>query len=223
MLVVTSGFAIMPGMCTEKMTANTDVPLVTVDPNEGDRKMWLAAIAKRDESALASLYDSTISRVYGVALRITGRADSAEEVVADVYMQVWREAGNYSASKAKTLTWLLMICRSRALDLLRRRDIAESHPEPETLNLDAQLGGDDPVDLLVAIERESAVHQALEGLAPVQRQLLSLAFFKGLSHQEIADHANLPLGSVKSHIRKALLTLEQTLTNSTYGGMHETE
>ena len=223
MLVVTSGFAIMPGMCTEKMTANTDVPLVTIDPNEGDRQMWLAAIAKRDESALASLYDSTISRVYGVALRITGRADSAEEVAADVYMQVWREAGNYNASKAKTMTWLLMICRSRALDLLRRRDIAESHPEPETLNLDAQLGGDDPVDLLVAVERQSAVHQALEGLAPVQRQLLSLAFFKGLSHQEIADHAKLPLGSVKSHIRKALLALQQTLTNSTYGGMHETE
>ena len=223
MLVVTSGFAIMPGMCTEKMTANADVALVTVDPSEGDRQMWLAAIAKRDESALASLYDSTISRVYGVALRITGRADSAEEVAADVYMQVWREAGNYNASKAKTLTWLLMICRSRALDLLRRRDIAESHPEPETLNLDAQLGGDDPVDLLVAVERQCAVHQALEGLTPVQRQLLSLAFFKGLSHQEIADHAKLPLGSVKSHIRKALLTLQQTLTNSTYGGMHETE
>ena len=223
MLVVSPGFAIMPRMCTENMTVNADVALVTVDSNERDRQMWLAAIAERNESALAALYDSTISRVYGVALRITGRTDSAEEVAADVYMQVWREAGNYNASKAKTLTWLLMICRSRALDLLRRRDIAESHPEPETLNFDAQLGGNDPVDLLVAIERDSAVHHALEGLTPVQRQLLSLAFFKGLSHQEIADHAKLPLGSVKSHIRKALLALQQTLTNPTHGGIHETE
>ena len=223
MLVVTSGFAIMPGMCTEKLTVNADVAPVMADPNEMDRQMWLASIAKRDESALAALYDSTINRVYGVALRITGRADSAEEVAADVYMQVWREAGNYNASKAKTLTWLLMICRSRALDLLRRRDIAESHPDPETLNLDAHLGGNDPADLLVAIERESAVHQALEKLTPIQRQLLSLAFFKGLSHQEIANYASLPLGSVKSHLRKALLALQQTLSDPTYGGMHENE
>ena len=223
MLAVASRFAIMPGMCTEKITGITSNPQAVVDPHECNRQMWLAAIAQRDENALAALYDATIGRVYGMALRITGRADSAEEVAADVYMQVWREAGDYNASKAKTLTWLLMICRSRALDLLRRRDIAESHPEPETLNLETQLDGDDPIDLLLALERESAVHNALASLTALQRQLLSLAFFKDLSHQEIADHASLPLGSVKSHIRKALLALQQTLTNPTYGGIHETK
>lgn len=223
MLAVASRFVIMPGMCTEEITVNASTQQAAVDPHEGNRKMWLAAIAQRDENALAALYDATVSRVYGLALRITGRADSAEEVAADVYMQVWREAGNYNASKAKTLTWLLMICRSRALDLLRRRDIAESHPEPETLNLEAQLNGDDPIDLLLATERESAVHSALKELTPIQRQLLSLAFFKGLSHQEIAEHASLPLGSVKSHLRKALLALQHTLSNPSYGGIHETK
>jgi RNA polymerase sigma factor (sigma-70 family) len=154
----------------------------------------LVAIARAEETALGALYDLTLSRVFGVALRIVGKSEAAEEVVADVFMQVWRNARNYDAVRSRPVTWLLMMTRSRALDHLRRRDEAESHPEPETLNLEAQSGDDDPMNILLAVERDTA-----------------LAFFKGLSHQEIAEHTLIPLGTVKTHIRKALQILHHEL------------
>lgn len=174
-------------------------------------RAWLAAIARHDEQALGALYDATLGKVYAVALRITSKPESAEEVVGDVYLQVWRDAAKFDVTRGKALTWLLTICRSRALDLLRRRDPAQLHEDPESLWLDMPHA-DDPQDLLLTIERQSKVHAALQTITPVQRQMVALAFFKGLSHQEIADHSGLPLGTVKTHLRKALEALHDTLT-----------
>ena len=188
-----------------------DAPHLSEDEaRESSYRDCLTAIARQDETALGALYDATLSKVYAVALRITGKPELAEEVVADVYLQVWREAANYDAQRGKAMTWLLTLCRSRALDTLRRRDKAESHPEPETLYLEPPCA-DDPQDLLLDFERGSAVRAALEILSPVQQRMVELAFFKDLSHQEIAEHTGLPLGSVKTHIRKALLILQQSL------------
>jgi len=173
--------------------------------------VWLAAIAQQDESALAALYDATVGRVYGLALRIVRKPEAAEEVVADVYLQVWRKAAQYDVARGRALTWLLTICHSRALDQLRRRDEAETHPEPETLRADLHEGDNDPLDLLQAIENQSAIYAALETLNPIQRQLIALAFFKGLSHQEAAEQSGLPLGTVKTHIRRALEQLRLAL------------
>jgi RNA polymerase sigma factor (sigma-70 family) len=171
---------------------------------------WLAAIALRDEAALSAFYDATVNRVYGLALRITRQPESAAEVVSDVYFQVWREAGRYDARRGNVAAWLMTICRSRALDLLRRADEAEAHPEPESLRPEA-AEQDTAQDLLAATQQHAALHGALLRLEPLQRQLIALAFFRGLSHQEIAAHARLPLGSVKSCIRKALAVLRECL------------
>ncbi|MDE2088485.1 MAG: sigma-70 family RNA polymerase sigma factor [Gammaproteobacteria bacterium] len=187
-----------------------------LDQQDTACRQWLGAIARHDETALAAFYDATIGRVYGLVLRITRKPELAEEVVADVYMQVWREAGRYDAARGKALTWLLTLCRSRALDCLRRRDPAELHPEPGTLRSDG-VSDDDPADLLLAVEAGSAVHAAMKTLDHCQRQLLSLAFFKGLSHQEIAGYTGMPLGSVKTHIRKALKTLRHVLDTESSG------
>jgi RNA polymerase sigma-70 factor (ECF subfamily) len=124
---------------------------------------------------------------------------------------VWQTASNFDASRGKPIAWLLTICRSRALDHLRRRDPAETHAEPETLVGDRQTGGDDPQDLLLACERNRRLHSALERLTPTQRQLIALAFFRGLTHQEIAASARMPLGTVKTDIRRALTTLRESL------------
>jgi len=227
----TGGFATMPGMTTPEQEPLRRAPTHAISP---DRKhdaasantpsadtvlsaqdahccVWLAAIAQQDESALAALYDATLGRVYGLALRITRKPEAAEEVVADVYLQVWRKAATYDAARGRALTWLLTICHSRALDQLRRNDDAESHPEPETLRPDLHEGDNDPLDLLQAIENQSAIYAALKILNPVQRQLIALAFFKGLSHQEAAAQSGLPLGTVKTHIRRALEQLRQAL------------
>jgi RNA polymerase sigma-70 factor (ECF subfamily) len=172
----------------------------------------IARMAANNEAALGEFYDATLGKVYGLALRITGRPDAAEDVAAEVYHQAWRQAERYDAARGRPLTWLLTMVHSRALDSLRRRDEAESHPEPETLAEPAIDPRADPLDLLLGVERDSAVHVALQLASPIQRQLLALAFYRDLSHQEIADHTGLPLGTVKTHLRKGLLALQAALS-----------
>jgi RNA polymerase sigma-70 factor (ECF subfamily) len=171
----------------------------------------IARMAAGDESALGELYDATLGKVYGLALRITSRADAAEDVAAEVYHQAWRQADRYDSERGRPLTWLLTMAHTRALDSLRRRDPAESHPEPEILAGPVADPRANPMDLLLGVERDTAVHAALLTLAPIQRQLLALAFYRDLSHQEIADHTGMPLGTVKTHIRKGLLAMRAAL------------
>lgn len=181
----------------------------------------LAGIRDRDQAALTRLYDLTVSRVYGIALRILRSADLAEEAVSDVYMQVWRDVARYDDNRGRVLGWLLIIARTRALDLLRRQDEAFSHPDPYDLVSEPEAGRDDPHDLLAASRDANALHAALLEMNPLQRQLLSLAFFKGLSHSEIVEHTGIPLGSVKTHIRRALALLRARLGVESHIGFTE--
>ena len=208
-LPVFAGFAILGG--NERPTSPMTVPITAEEPR---CRELLAAIAKRDQGAMEALYDITIGRAYGVALRITRRRDAAEDVVAEVYWQVWQQADRYDATRGKVLTWLLTLCRSRALDTLRRRDSAESCAEPELLITGAHSSDDDPLGLLLMVERDNTLHAALKTLDSTPRQLLALAFFKGLSHQEIADYTGMPLGSVKSVLRNAMGALKPLLHHS---------
>ena len=185
-------------------------PLQT--PDAGPLLAVFKRILCQDQKALAILYEMTIGRVYGLALRIARNEAAAEEIAEDVYLQVWKSAASYSEERGHPLAWMMVITRSRALDYLRRADIAESHPEPETLASYAD-SGDDPQDLLLALQSGNALHAAIAKLPAVQRQLLALAFFQGLSHSEIAAHAHLPLGTVKTHLRQALLALRGKLAN----------
>jgi RNA polymerase sigma-70 factor (ECF subfamily) len=171
------------------------------DPQQAELAALVARMAAGDEAALGAFYDATMPRVYGLAVRICGSFATAEEIAADVYYQCWTAAARYDPARSKVMTWLLMICRSRAIDAVRSRDPAVAHEAPER----------DPQDLLDLVQSGTAVHGALARLSPVQRQMIGLAFFRGLSHQEIAAHARLPLGTVKAHIRRALELLRQTL------------
>lgn len=171
----------------------------------------VARIAAHDPSALEALYDSSAARLYGLARRITGDVGAAEEVVSDAYWQAWQQAGRYDATRGRVLAWLLTICRSRALDWRRRRDQAETHPDPPQLRPDLYEGDNNPLDLLQALQRDSRVHAALARLDDTPRRLLALAFFQGLTHQEIAAQVDMPLGTVKTLLRKAMLVLKEDL------------
>lgn len=171
----------------------------------------VSAIARLDQLALAKLYDLTVSRVYSVALRIVRHPHLAEEVVSDVYMQVWRDAARYDVARGRVLAWLLIISRSRALDILRRQEEAFSHPDPYDLIAEPESGEKTAHDLLAAAQAGTALRTAIETLTPLQKQLLSLAFFRGLSHSEIVEQSGIPLGTVKTHIRRALTTLRAQL------------
>ena len=182
---------------------------------ETDLTACLAEIRKQKEQALSQFYDQTINNVYGLALRITGKAEEAEEVVSDVYLQVWEQADRYRVEKGTIMAWLLTICRSRAIDRLRKRQ--QSSPEisdaecSELMDLVAS-----PEYLLSNTQQYSTINQALQKLSSVQRQLLSLAFFKGMTYQEIADFIDMPLGTVKSHIRRSLIELRAEPTLQYY-------
>ena len=172
---------------------------------------WLQAIARGDERALSTFYDATLGRCYALAMRITRRHEAAEDVVAETYLQVWREAQRYDPLRGRPLTWLLSICYSRAIDHLRRRGPAEAHPDPQDLVPEECGTADDPMALAMATQAHTALHGAIGGLPAIAQQLLGLAFFRGMSHQEIASHTGLPLGTVKTHLRQALKTLRQTM------------
>lgn len=175
-----------------------------------EQVLLLKAIAQGDERALAALYDATCAQVHGLSLRILGDQQIAEEVTMDVYLQVWQQAGNFSEARGSMLAWLMMLTRSRAIDRLRslQRDQRhctdasdEEYPDIEPL-LDIQA---------IQTERSNNVNMAFQKLKPIERQVLYLAYFSGLSHTEIANHVSLPLGTVKTHIRCALSQLRELL------------
>lgn len=202
----------MPGMTMDAPGAAAQSS-ITEDLNSVRLTEQLAAVASGDAAVLGAVYDATVSRVYGLALRITRSATAAEDVVAEVYLQAWQEAARYDPGRGTPCAWLLTICRSRALDALRRLDKAESHADPELLRTNEDTA-DDPLNLLLALNRNSEIHKALQSLDAVQRQMIALAFFKGYTHAEIAEHVAMPLGTVKTHLRKALKHLEQVLTDN---------
>ena len=188
-------------------------PLVPLPPPDSlpDLAAVMAAVAAGEQRALERFYRLTIGRVFGLALRIVRDRATAEEVAEDVYVQVWHTAASYDPRRCAPLGWALVICRSRALDRLRRADRAILDPDPtERLDAVAELAPG-LQDLLQATQEHAALHAALSRLQPVQRQILGLAFFRGLSHSEIAAAANLPLGTIKSHVRRALVTLREEL------------
>jgi len=208
------------------MSQERGIPALGQAPDAGSLnanaqyQSWLAAMAGGDESALGAFYDATLGRVYGLALRITQSVEAAEEVLNDVYMQAWREAGRYEATRGRVLTWLLTICRSRAVDYLRKRNVLTHGVKAVESGKQTQMGEPldmtqaeacDPLDLIHAVEQNSALQIALGRLAPQQRQLIALAFFRDMSHQEIAASTGLALGTVKSHIRRGIALLRETL------------
>jgi RNA polymerase sigma-70 factor (ECF subfamily) len=174
---------------------------------------WLVAIARGDERALEKFYDATLSRVYAVARRMCGSRDGGltEEVTADVYVQVWRDAERFDAARGLPMAWLLMIARLRALDALRRRDEAVGSDDPHALAGEPGSDIGDPAELLEAFDRCSATRRALAQLPAPERQLVALAFFRGMTHAEIVQETGMPLGTVKTTIRRALSTLRALL------------
>jgi RNA polymerase sigma-70 factor (ECF subfamily) len=164
-------------------------------------------IGRRDEAALRQLYDRTSPKLFGLAMRVVRQREWAEDVLQESFLTIWRAAGDYRASLSPPLAWLGLIVRSRSLDLLRRRtaDRAQLTQEfdevmAETFESDAA----DPMDTADASEQAWALHQCLGQLDGRQREVVSLAYLRDLSHSELAQQLRLPLGTVKTWIRRGL-------------------
>ena len=170
-----------------------------------DFAMLVEDMRRGDERALESLYEATVSKLYSLAYAILRHHDDADDVICATYAQAWEGAASYDGQRGNVLAWLLMMCRSRAVDLLRKRHARLETADTATI---ARLAhNEQPDDLLSLVQQSSRVHAALSSLSVERRQLVSLAFLRDLSHPEIAAHTGLPLGTVKSHLRRALLQL----------------
>lgn len=185
----------------------------TADARARDQE-WIALIkriAGGDQSALATLYDTTNRLVYGLILRVLGDVSAAEEVLLDVYTQVWRQAVNYDTRRGTPLAWLTTIARSRAIDRLRSGWQDQQRKESLDALGDAPAGAANPEETTVASERQRFVRAALQSLTPEQREVIELAYYSGLSHSEIAAKLNQPLGTVKTRTRLGMIKLRETL------------
>jgi RNA polymerase sigma-70 factor (ECF subfamily) len=163
------------------------------------------AIRSGDQGAMAALYDRFSSIVYSVALRVLQDTGAAEDVLQDIFMQLWRNPGAFDSSRGNMAAWLAVIARNRAIDALRRR-------RPQ----------DDIGDVVVSVETDLAseadrsramekVRHAMSGMPSPQRSALEMAYFEGLTHVEIAEKTGEPLGTVKTRIRAGLLSLRKVL------------
>ncbi len=175
---------------------------------------YLCAIQSKDRPAFERFYDATVDRVLGLAQRITQHPQLAEEVVGDVYLQVWRQSERFDAARGTAMAWLMNICRSRALDALRRASAGMRRAQVPLADGEEPSSPQTTQDLLISADRNSALYRALEQLGSDQRQLLSLAYFRGYTHRELAAFTGLPVGTVKTQIRRSLQKMRALLPDA---------
>ena len=183
-------------MTTERLPT-PDCPLIAL----------LERVALADELALRELYDLTSSKLYGVAVRVVTNREWAEDVLQEAFLNIWRIAGDYKASLSPPMAWMALVVRSRGLDFLRRRT-ADKMGQMQTLDdvIADTVAGDspNPMDTAQASEQAQALHRCMSQLDNKQREVVSLAYMRDMSHGELAEQLKLPLGTVKTWIRRGL-------------------
>lgn len=169
----------------------------------------LVATGEENRAAFRTLYQLTSAKLFGVCLRICGDRQAAEDVLSDVYMTVWKRAGAYEPGRASPISWLATIARNRAIDWRRSARRVPSAPLDEA----PDIADDTPssVERMVLDEREVQLHLCLEELQQRQRTAIRTAFFDGLTYAELAARQGVPLGTMKSWVRRGLLRLRECL------------
>jgi RNA polymerase sigma factor (sigma-70 family) len=187
-----------------------------------DLSRLLARAGLGDRAAFATLYERTSSHLLAVVLRINRDRAQAEDILQEVYVNVWRAASSFDAAQSQPLTWLTSIARNRAIDSLRR---LQTQPQMRSAGRDAEgresedddvydTVADDapgPLDLLSRAGEARSLAACMDKLSATQRQSVALAFFQGLSHAEVAAQMRQPLGTIKSWVRRSLAALKSCL------------
>jgi RNA polymerase sigma-70 factor (ECF subfamily) len=175
-------------------------------PSDGD--LWVR-LRERDMASLEALYARYGSNVYALAMRMLGRSEEAEEVVQDVFWQLWKTETAYDPARAAFRTWLFAITRSRCLDRLRNSRSRSASALPRGSGLGSAPS--DPEQEAILAERQKHVVAAFQALPEPQRRVLEMGFFSGLTHREIAERLGEPLGTVKSRIKMGMDKLKDSL------------
>ena len=187
------------------------LPKGSIASSHSDLNSLIIRVAAGDQLAMATLYQTSSRVVYGLLLRILNEHGLAEEVLLDVYMQVWRQAGSYDQGRGSPMAWILTIARSRAIDRLRSgrqelllRESFEAIEENATSEIDVE-------EAAAIAEVQGKIREALETLPAEQREVIELAYYGGLSHSEIALQLKQPLGTVKTRVRLGMMKLRDLL------------
>ncbi len=179
---------------------------------ESDRDLGvlLARTAQGDQDAFGELYEVTSARIFGLVWRMLQNPAAAEEVTLDIYIQVWKQAGQYNKLCVAPMTWLVMLTRSRSIDWLRSH---KWETRAQSLDFATAVVDNSPSaeETMAGTEREKLVRSAIDSLNASQRQAIELAFYSGLSHRAIAEKLGQPVGTVKSRIRLGMQHLRDRL------------
>jgi len=193
--------------------ALTQPPLARPGEDPEDDRRLIRAVADGSGDAVSNLYDRYGATVYGLALRVLGQPDLAEEVVQDVFAQVWREAGRYDAARSTVAGWIVMLTRTRAIDRFRARrsrpDVSAAVEASRAIPVPSSERT--PESSTIVAEDQRLVRGALARLPDHFRSLIELAYYEGLTHTEIAERTGIPLGTVKTRLRSAMGTLRSAL------------
>lgn len=174
-----------------------------------DMESALTACARGDRQALRWIYEQEAARMLGVAMRFVKRRSIAEEIVQDCFVRVWQQAGTFDASRGAGRAWLYTILRNRALNILRGE--ARTELTGDLTAFDGASQEPTPEDIMTQLSDNSALRACLEKLDAARRKIIVLAYTEGLSHGEIAARIGVPLGTIKSWIRRSLLSLRECL------------
>ncbi len=209
----------------------TATALKSADELETRLVDWLSRCALGDRQAFRQLYEATSPRLLGVVAQLVGRGALAEDLLQDVYVRIWKAAGQYRVGAGSPMAWMAATARYRAIDHLRSRG---ARPEVAISDLPTRAGSDDgdedpthrladpgpgPAARIEARSEAEAVQGCLGTLQGSQQQSISLAFYQGLSHGEIAVHLGAPLGSVKTWVRRGLIALKACLERCGWSGV----
>jgi RNA polymerase sigma-70 factor, ECF subfamily len=183
--------------------------MIKIDPETADPEL-IDSLRQGNQNALSILYDRYSGLVYTLALKILARKDEAEDLTHEVFLSFWKE-GKYDSNRGKLSSYLCILARSRAIDRLRSQQSEQKSIQRFTQNVIAEPVVPSPLDLVTLAEEQILVQQSLAALTEQQRQILELSYFQNLSQSEIATKIDLPLGTVKTHMRQGLIKLRQLL------------
>ncbi len=200
------------------MTSRPAAPLSKLTQHEARWRTYLQGIREGRSESLGQLYDETCALLMGLAVRVLRDPADAEEVVLDVYQQVWRSAGTFDPTRGSVMGWLTMVTRSRAIDRLRSAGARRTRETPIEDKLDLPSDAPPPESQSIFAQEQQLVRRALEELDPDQREAIELAFFRGLTHVEVAEALGAPLGTIKTRIRSGMRKLREALEPAPAGG-----
>lgn len=184
-------------------------------PNQLQLKHWLHGAAQKDELAFRALYEASSPRLYGLALRILRRRELAEEALQESFVSIWHHAGDYQAGMSAPMTWMTTIVRNKSFDLLRRLQVdveIDGEVFDERVLASLRDPAANPAEALELSSEARALAACMSALEEKHRHVVGLAFFHDLSHSDVARKLALPVGTVKTWIRRSLARLQACLT-----------